>query len=78
MSHRLYPLGRALASPTGWDVALVEFAFLSMLSPAISYIILREWRLWKEERRRAQAEAEAIAAEGFPPPDPPTTDSLSS
>jgi len=27
--------------------------------------------------RRLKAEMEADAAEGFPPPDPPTTDSLS-
>jgi len=51
--------------------------FLSVLAPAVITIIWREVRDWREARRRDQAEAEAIAAEGFPPPGPPTTDSLS-
>jgi len=47
--------------------------------PAATFIIasiltLRgEIREMREVRRRDQAEAEAMAAEGYPPPGPPTT-----
>jgi hypothetical protein len=37
------------------------------------YLCLREWLLWKRWKRGMQAEKEASAAEGFPPPGPPTT-----
>lgn len=63
-----------LDPPDAFDVALVEAAFLTLLSPGIGYVIWREWRYWREERRKAQAEAAALRAEGFPPPGPPTTD----
>lgn len=53
--------------PNGYDVGLVLLAFLSLLSPGISYVLWREWRLWKEERRRSQAEAESLRDEGYPP-----------
>jgi hypothetical protein len=39
------------------------------------YLIWREVRRVGRERRACQTEAETSAAEGFPPPDPPTTDS---
>lgn len=59
-----------------WDVAGVLVVF--WLPGATIWMILG-WRSYREfvvQRRLDQKEAEAIAAEGFPPPDPPTTDSL--
>jgi hypothetical protein len=36
-------------------------------------IIWREWRRLRREMEALRKEAEAEAAEGFPPPGPPTT-----
>lgn len=57
-----------------WDVAGVLVVF--WLPGATIWLILG-WRSYREflvQRRRDQKEAEAMAAEGFPPPDPPATD----
>jgi hypothetical protein len=42
-----------------------------------TYLILREVRKLRRAARAFKLDQEASAAEGFPPPDPPTTDSLS-
>jgi len=57
------------------DAALAALCFLGLPSGAFLYIILREMGRLRRERREAQEEAEAMAAEGYPPPGPPTTDS---
>ena len=49
------------------DIAMVELCLLALLSPGIAYVIWREWVAWRDQRRRDQAEAEALRAEGFPP-----------
>ncbi|HKZ21562.1 MAG TPA: hypothetical protein VJQ57_15835 [Acidimicrobiia bacterium] len=55
----------------GWrDVVMVELALLALLSPWIGYLIWGMIREIREERRRDQAEAEALRAEGFPPGHP--------
>jgi hypothetical protein len=56
------------------DVILVYGAFLLPSGAVFTYIILREWRRLRRERNRDRLEAEASAAEGYPPPDPPATD----
>jgi len=73
----VYPLAAAVRDPTAYDVLAVLLVFLAFLSPAITVILWKEVRVWKERRRRDQAEADALRTEGFPPPGPPTTDSLS-
>lgn len=56
------------ALEVGWlDVVMVELVLLTLLSPGISYVIWRMLREIREDRRRDQAEAEALRAEGFPP-----------
>jgi len=65
---------RYLEPPDAFDVALVELTWLSLLSPGIGYVIWMELVRFREERRLDRLEAEAMAAEGYPPPDPPTTD----
>jgi hypothetical protein len=57
------------------DRALVIAVFVVPPASIFLYLVLREWLLWKRWRRASQATAEAERAEGFPPPDPPTTDS---
>lgn len=59
------------------DVVLACLLFVWPPSTVLLYFLWREVRGWVERRRQDQSEAEAIAAEGFPPPGPPTTDSLS-
>lgn len=52
----------------GWrDVVMVELCLLALLAPGISWVIWRMLREIREDRRRDQAEAEALRAEGFPP-----------
>lgn len=52
----------------GWrDVVMVELVLLALLSPGISFVIWRMLSEIREDRRRDQAEAEALRAEGFPP-----------
>jgi hypothetical protein len=53
-------------------LALLLFAW----PPMTIWIILgwRELKRLREERNRIRLDAEAMAAEGFPPPGPPTTD----
>lgn len=64
--------------PADWrDVVLVLAAFWMPSAGVFIYLILREVRSLRALRRRDQADAEAMAAEGFPPPGPPTTDSMS-
>jgi hypothetical protein len=58
------------------DRALVIAVFVVPPASIFLYLCLREWLLWKRWKRGLKAEEEASAAEGFPPPDPPTTDSL--
>jgi hypothetical protein len=55
------------------DVVLVYGAFLLPSGAIFSYLVLREWRRLRRARNRDRLEAEAMAAEGFPPPGPPTT-----
>jgi hypothetical protein len=59
------------------DVALVLLLFWVPPAGVFITLALREIGRLRRERRKDQAEAEAMAAEGFPPPGPPTTDSLS-
>jgi len=52
-------------------------AIALFLGPIASAFLIEVWRVLlspKGRRRRDQAEAEAMAAEGFPPPGPPTAD----
>jgi hypothetical protein len=58
------------------DTLLVMGAFLLPTGGVLLYIILREIGRLRRGRRASQALAEAEAAEGYPPPGPPTTDSL--
>jgi hypothetical protein len=55
---------------------VVGAILLFVWPPASVLLILgwREWRRLRRERERLLLEAEATAAEGFPPPGPPTTD----
>jgi hypothetical protein len=73
--ERIARIGQQLES-TLVDRALVIGVFVVPPTSIFLYLCLREWLLWKRWKRRSQAEEEATAAEGFPPPDPPTTDSL--
>lgn len=59
---------------TWLDVGLVLLLFLWPPMTVFLYLIGREVREARAALRRFKAEAEANAAEGFPPPDPPTTD----
>jgi H+/gluconate symporter-like permease len=56
------------------DVLMVLGAFLGAPAGAFITLCWMEWRRLKRERRKDQAEAELMSAEGFPPPGPPTTD----
>lgn len=64
----------ALRPPEWVDWLLVLGAFWLPAAILWVYLSLREVRRLREWRRRALEEAEASAAEGYPPPDPPTTD----
>jgi hypothetical protein len=55
------------------DVLLALLVFLWPPTCIFLTFIGREWRRLGSERRKLQAEAEAERAEGYPPPDPPTT-----
>jgi hypothetical protein len=57
------------------DVVLVILAFLAPPAGIYLYLIGREVGKARAEMRRFKEDQEADAAEGFPPPDPPTTDS---
>jgi hypothetical protein len=61
--------------PDRYEIGAVIVCFL--VPPAAVWITLawREVRRLGRERRALQTEAETEAAEGFPPPGPPTTDS---
>jgi hypothetical protein len=59
------------------DVVAVILVFWLPAAALWSSLVLREVGRLRREMRRLKAEMEADAAEGFPPPDPPTTDSLS-
>jgi len=65
-----------LVDATATDGVLALLCFLGLPSGAFLYLIIREIGRLRRERRACQTEAETSAAEGFPPPDPPTTDSL--
>jgi hypothetical protein len=56
-------------------VGLAEAVFVAPPALTFLYLIWRELRKGGEVMSSWKAEAEAEAAEGFPPPDPPTTDS---
>lgn len=56
------------------DVALVLLLFWVPPAGVFITLILREIGRLRRERRKDQTEAETMAAEGFPPPGPPTTD----
>jgi hypothetical protein len=65
----------SLESEPLWPSLLLSLGlFWAPFQAFFGVAVLREFRRLREERRQAQAEAEAMAAEGFPPPDPPTTD----
>ncbi len=70
-------MSRGQLQPAVVDAALALLCFLALPSGAWLYFVLREIGRLRRERREAQTEAEAMAAEGYPPPGPPTTDSLS-
>jgi hypothetical protein len=62
--------------PDALDAVLSLLCFLGLPSGAWLYIVLREIGRLRREREAHLLDAEAMAAEGFPPPGPPTTDSL--
>jgi hypothetical protein len=69
---------------THWEERGVSYldvllALLLFIWPPTTVWLLMAWRevgRLRRERREAQTEAECMHAEGYPPPDPPTTDSL--
>ena len=63
--------------PAPLDLGLVIGCFLIPTGGVWLYLVLRSLARLRKERERDRLEAEALAAEGFPPPDLPTTDSLS-
>jgi hypothetical protein len=65
-----------LQGPGVLDVLSSVAVFVAPPALVFLYLIWREVRRLGRERRACQTEAEATAAEGFPPPGPPTTDSL--
>ena len=62
---------------TARDVVLAIALFLGPPASAFLIAILREVWLMRRELRALKLDQEASAAEGYPPPGPPTTDSLS-
>lgn len=56
------------------DVLLVLLLFLWPPMTVWLWAVWRRVREARAEMRRFKADAEADAAEGFPPPGPPTTD----
>jgi len=68
-------VGRGYLAPSVVDAALAVLCFLGLPSGAFLYFILREMGRLRREREAVRLDAEAMAAEGYPPPDPPTTDS---
>jgi hypothetical protein len=69
-------VSRGYLEPSIVDAAVALLCFLWLPSGAWIYLIGREWRRLREEREALRLDAEAMAAEGYPPPGPPTTDSL--
>jgi hypothetical protein len=63
--------------PSWRDVLEAIALFLGFPAACFACYVLREWRRLRREREELLLDAEASAAEGFPPPGPPTTDSLS-
>jgi hypothetical protein len=55
----------------------VVLLFLWPPTTILLWMIVREIRETRRALRAFKLDAEASAAEGFPPPGPPTTDSLS-
>jgi len=70
-------VSRGYLAPSIVDAAVALLCFLGLPSGAWIYLIGREWRRLREEREALRLDSEAMAAEGYPPPGPPTTDSLS-
>jgi hypothetical protein len=68
-------VSRGYLSPSIVDAAVALLCFLGLPSGAWIYLILREVKRLREEREGLRLDAEAMAAEGYPPPGPPTTDS---
>jgi hypothetical protein len=54
-------------------VSLVLLVWIVPPAVILTILIGREWRRLRREREALRKEAEATAAEGFPPPGPPTT-----
>jgi hypothetical protein len=65
-----------IRSPEARDVLLSLAAFTLPTTVIFLYCLGREWRRLRREREALLQEEEASAAEGYPPPGPPTTDSL--
>ena len=65
------------SGPSWRDVVGSILLFLGFPSACFVCMLLREWRRLRREREGLLLDAEASAAEGYPPPGPPTTDSLS-
>jgi hypothetical protein len=63
------------SGPSWRDIVGSIALFLGFPSACFACYILREWRRLKRERKGLLLEEEASAAEGYPPPDPPTADS---
>jgi hypothetical protein len=68
-------MGLSEARPDLFDALLALLLFIWPPMTVWLTYALREVRELRALRRRDQTEAEAMAAEGYPPPDPPTTDS---
>lgn len=63
--------------PGYWvTVGLVDAVFLVPPATIWIWMIAREFRRTRAALESLKQEMEASAAEGFPPPGPPTTDSL--
>jgi hypothetical protein len=63
---------------SGWlDIALVLGVFVGPPATIFGYLILREVRRLRLAASDLKTELRTTSAEGFPPPDPPTTDSQS-
>jgi len=69
-------VGAELQGPGLSDALLAIWIFLGLPSHALAYFIGREVTRLREQRRLDRLEAESLRDEGYPPPGPPTTDSL--
>jgi hypothetical protein len=63
--------------PDWLDLLAVLCVFWAPPAGIVTYLILREWRRLRRELRALKLDQECSAHEGYPPPGPPTTDSLS-